>query len=102
MLQIYFSFINVESIRGFTSIFVAIFSSTSCPFGFPDRSKRPHLDILKFIATTLINQYNKVSFVKVDKDGERSRSYEFMNTCHNMNIIVQTTGGDASSINGKS
>ena len=25
-----------------------------------------------------------------------------MKTCHNMNIIVQTTGGDASSINGKS
>ena len=23
-------------------------------------------------------------------------------TCHNMNIIVQTTGGDASSLNGKS
>ena len=25
-----------------------------------------------------------------------------MKTCHNMNIIVQTTGGDAYSINGKS
>ena len=25
-----------------------------------------------------------------------------MNTCHNMNIIVHTTGGDASSLNGKS
>ena len=28
-------------------------------------------------------------------------SVEFIKTCHNMNIIVQTTGGDASSLNGK-
>ena len=25
-----------------------------------------------------------------------------MNTCHNMNIVVQNTGGDASSLNGVS
>ena len=31
-----------------------------------------------------------------------ARSYEFMKTCNNMNIIYQTTGGDISSINGKS
>ena len=28
-------------------------------------------------------------------------SSEFMSTCHNMNIIVQNTGGDESSLNGK-
>ena len=50
----------------------------------------------------LRNQDNKVAFVRVDEDGALARHYEFMNTCHNMNIIVHTTGGDASSLNGKS
>ena len=30
-----------------------------------------------------------------------SRSSEFMNTCHKMNVIVQKTGGDVSLLNGK-
>ena len=96
------AFINVESIRGFTSTFVAICSANSYPFVFPSRSKRPPLDILKFLVTTLRNKDKKVAFIRVDEDGALSRSSEFMKTCHNMNIIVQTTGGDASSLNGKS
>ena len=44
----------------------------------------------------------KVSFVRVDEYRELVRSSEFMKTCHNVNIIFQTTGGDASSLNGKS
>ena len=35
------------------------------------------------------------------EDGALSRSSEFVNTSHNMNIIVQTAGWYASSINGK-
>ena len=72
------------------------------PLGFPSRSKRPSLDILKCLVTTLRNQDKKVAFIRVYKDGTLARSSEFMKTCHNMNIIVQTTGGDASSLNGKS
>ena len=102
MLQMDFAFFNVESIRGFTSTFVAVCSATSYPFGFPSRSKRPPLDILKFLVTTLRNQDKKVAFIRVDEDGALARSSEFMRTCHKMNIIVQTTGGDASSLNGKS
>ena len=101
MLQIDFAFFNVESICGFTSTFVAIFSATSYPFGFPYRSKRPPLDILKFLVTTLRNQDNKVQFIRLDEDGALARTSEFMWTCPNMNIIVQTTDGDASSLNGK-
>ena len=55
MLQMYFSFLNVESIRGFTSPFVAICSVNSHPFGFPSRSNCPPLDIIKFLVTTLSN-----------------------------------------------
>ena len=102
MLLVYFSFFNVESIRGFTLTFVAICSDTSYPFGFPNRSKCLPLDILKFLVTKLRNQDNKVAFVRLDEDGELVRSSSFMKTCHNINIIVQTTSGDASSLNGKS
>ena len=41
MLQMNCVFFNVESIRWFTSTFVAICSATSYPFGFPSISKRP-------------------------------------------------------------
>ena len=102
MLQMDFAFFNVESIRGFTSTFVNICSSTLHPFGFPSRSKRPPLDIPKFLVTKLRNQDKKVAFIRVDEDRAPSRSSEFMRTCHNMNIIVQTTGGYTSSLNGKS
>ena len=97
-----FSFFNVEIFRGFISTFVAICSANSYPFGFLSRGKRPHLDILKLLVTTLSNQDNKVALIIVDEDGALSRSSEFMKTCNNMNIIVQTTGGDASSLNSKS
>ena len=102
MLQMDFAFFNVESIRGFTSTFVAICSATSYPFGFPSRSKRPPLENLKFLVTALRNQDKKVALIRVDEDEALSISSEFMRTYHNMNIIVQNTFGDASSINGKS
>ena len=71
------------------------------PFVFPYRSKRLPLDILIFLVTTLINKYNKVSFIKIDEYGALERSSEFMKTCHNTNIIVQSPGEDASYLIGK-
>ena len=94
------AFFNVESIRRFNSTFVAICSDNSHPFGFPSRSKHPPLDTLKVFVTKLRNQYKKVALIRVDEDGALSISSEFMSTRHNMNIIVQTIGGDASSLNG--
>ena len=101
MFQMYFAFFNVEIIRGFTSTFVAIYSATSLPFGFPSRRKRPPLEILKFILTLLINRDNKVAFIWVHEDGSLSRSSDFIKTCHHMNIIFQTTDGNSSYLNGK-
>ena len=91
-----------ESIHELTSTFVDICSDNSHPFVFPSRSKRPPLDILKFLPATLRNHDKKVPLIIVDKDGALVRSSKFMKTCHNMNIIFQTKGGDASSINCKS
>ena len=101
MFQMDFAFFNVESIRGFTSTFVDICYATSHPSGFLFRRKLLPLYIIKFIVTTLRNQDKKVAFIRVDQDVALSRSYEFIKPCHNMNIIVKTTGGYASSPNGK-
>ena len=80
---------------------MAICSANSYPFEFLSIKKRPHLDIIKFLVTILRNQGNKVSFIRVDEDVALASYSEFLNTCHVMNSIVQTTGGYASSINGK-
>ena len=97
-----FSFLYVESIRGFTSTFVAIYSSNSYYFRFPPKIKLPHLDILKFIVNKFMNQDNKFAFMWVYEDVVLTRYSEFIRICHNKNIIVQTKGGDASSLNSKS
>ena len=78
-----------------------ICSFTSHPFRFPSRRKFPPSDILKFIVTILRNKDKEVSLIWVDEGGVLVRSSEFMKRLKNMNIIVQTTGGDASSLNGK-
>ena len=72
------------------------------PLDFRPEANIHLLKSLKFPVNTLRNQDNKVAFVQVDEDGALARSSEFMKTCHSMNIIVQTTGGDAYSLNGKS
>ena len=95
-------FFNVEIIRGFTSTLVDIYYATSCLFAFTSRSKRPPLDILKFLVTIFNNQDKKVAFIRVDEDVSLEISSEFMSTCPNMNIIVKTTCGDSSYLNGKS
>ena len=101
MLQKDFSFFNVESICGFTSTFVDTCYAHLYLFGFLSISKRQPLDILKFIVTTLSHQDKKFSSIRVDEDRALVIFSEFMNTCHNMNIIVQTTSGYGSFINGK-
>ena len=66
MHQMEFLFSNVERKSGFNSTFVAIFYATSRPFEFPSRRKHPPPKIPKFIVTTLMNKYKKVTFIRVD------------------------------------
>ena len=73
MLQINFSFFNVESIREFNSNFVAIYSATSYTFGFPSIIKRYTLDIIKLLVNILSNQNNKFELMQVDKYGSMAR-----------------------------
>ena len=51
--------------------------------------------------TTLKNTDKQILFVGVDTYYALETSSEFMRKCHTINIIVQTTGGDTSSLNGK-
>ena len=78
MLQMSLEFFNVEIIRGFTSTFVAIYSATSYPFGFPSRRKQPPIEILKLLVTTIRSQYKKVAFIQVDEDVSLAIFYEFI------------------------
>ena len=101
MLQIDFAFSSVESIRRFTSAFVAVCSATSHPFEFPSIKKHLNLDIIELLFNILRNQDKKVAFIRVDEYGALEISSEFMRKYNRMNIIFQTTGADASSLNGK-
>ena len=80
---------------------MAICSDDSYPFVFPPKSKRPPLDILKYIVTKLSNKEKEFAFMLVYEDGALERSSEFMNKFHIINIIVQTTDGDVFYLNGK-
>ena len=102
MFQIGFAFFNVEIIRGFNSNFVAIYSDTSYLFGLPSKSKNPPIEILKIPVTTLRNHNKKVVIIQVDEDRALERSSGFINTCHNMNIMVKSIGGYLFFPNGKS
>ena len=84
MLQIYFACFDVGSIRGLTSTFVAICSSTSYPFVFPSRIKPLSIDTLKLLVTTLRNQDKKVAFIRVDEYGAK------VSPQRNSNIVVPT------------
>ena len=94
VLQTDLPFYNVQSIRLFTSTFVAICSDTSRPFGFLPGIKHPPFDILKLLVTALSNNDKNVVLIRVDEDGALAIYYEFMKTCNNMDVIVQTTGID--------
>ena len=79
-------------------IYVLLINSTLVVH--PEKKALP-LDILKFLVTTLSNQDKKYALTGVGKYGALARSFEFMSKCHNMNIIVQTIVGYASSLNGQ-
>ena len=77
MLHMDFLFFDVEIIHRFTSAFVAICSATSYPFGVTFiRQKCSPLDIIKYIVTTLRNQYKTVILIRVDEYGALTRSSE--------------------------
>ena len=63
MLQIDFTFFNVERIRVFNSNFVAICYDTSYQLGLTYRSNRLPIGTIKFIVTKLRNYDKKFAFI---------------------------------------
>lgn len=95
-----FSFYNVVSIRGFSSVIDIICASTRYSFSFPTRPKRVPLDILKWLFAILNKENKTVRIIRVDEDGALARSREFCKLVQLQNISLQTTGGYMSSLNG--
>ena len=63
-----FTFYNVTSIRGFTSILSVICENTIMLWEFLTASKRAPVHTIRFILTTLENEQRPCKFVRVDED----------------------------------
>ena len=101
MLQMDFAFLNVPSVRGFTSYLSCDCVHTKYSFRFCTRSKRAPIDIIRWIMETLRKQSKSVNFVRFDEGGELARNLEIPKMLtEEFNIIMQTTGGYASHLNG--
>ena len=76
-------------------------STTNHLFSYPIRSKRPPLQLIKtFIQLSHHHEY-KSYILWFDEDGEHSISSDSMQLFIDHEVIVETTGGYAFSINGK-
>ena len=74
MIHMIFALFNVEAILVFNSAFVAICLSTSHPFDSPSIISSTPMENSKLPVTALINQENKVVFVRVDEYVTMARS----------------------------
>jgi len=101
MLQMDFAFFNVQSVRGFTSYMSCDCVLTKYSFRFCTRRKRAPVDIIRWILLTLRKQKKEVNFVRFDEGGELARCEELNKMLLNeFQIVMQTTGGYASHLNG--
>jgi len=101
MLQLDFAFFNQQSIRGFTSYLSCDCVHTKYSFRFCTRSKRAPIDVIRWIIETLRKQNKTVNYVRFDEGGELARNIEIPKMLtEEYQIIMQTTGGYASHLNG--
>jgi hypothetical protein len=101
LLQLDFSFWNVTSICGFSSLLSVIDGKDHMLWVFPTASKGHPLDILDYIFTMLQRDGVTILCVRVDEDGALANSSEFATFLTQCFINMETTGGYASFLNGK-
>jgi hypothetical protein len=101
LLHIDFSFWNLCSIRGFTSLLSAIAGKDRMLWNFPTVSKRIPLSILDYLFTMLDREGVTIENVRVDEDSALANNLEFSDFLIQHKISLQTTGGYASFLNGK-
>ena len=77
LIYIDFVFYPTESVRGYKSVLDIICLSTRYLFIFLGRSKRPLLDIIKYVISILKFKNRIIHRARVDKDRVLVCSYEF-------------------------
>ena len=96
-----FYFYNVTYVRGFTSILTVVCENNIMMWLFPAASKQSHVHIIRFIITTFKNEQHPCKFLRVDEYVDLSNSTDITNLLVDpFKISMETTGGDASCING--
>ena len=96
-----FTFFNKRSIRGFIASLTIIDAASRMTFEFPCRNKRPPIDICSYFFALMKKQDYACVCARMDEGGELAKSEEFILFMRDtLNMAVQTTGGDASSLNG--
>ena len=96
-----FTFFNVESIRGFSSVLVIVEATTRYLWFFPCRHKSAPIDLCLFFFGHLRRQGLPVCDIRTDEDGALIGNTEFCSTMYkSLGIVMQSTGGGASTING--
>ena len=101
LIHMDFDFYNVTYIRGFTSMLTVVCENTRILWVFPTASKKAHVFIIRFILTTLMNEQHQCKLIRADEDSVLANSTDVTNLLvDDFNISMETTGGDASWING--
>ena len=101
LIHMDFDFYNVTSIRGFTSMLPVVFANTRMLWLLPTESKLAPVRIISFILTTLNNEQHIWKRVRVDEYFALEKSTDTTNLIvDDFKISMETTGGDASWING--
>ena len=96
-----YSFVNVVSYRGFTSFLSVVCAKTRKLFAIATRSKRPPLELCRFLYMMFSRMGCQPLEIRVDRGGELAKSSEFVNFWFSKGIVVNDTGGHASYLNGK-
>jgi hypothetical protein len=96
-----FTFYSHLSLRGHNSAFTCVDHTSRYPFAFPTCAKRPPIVIMQFFVGCLRNMGFNPTVFKMDEGGELCKSTEFCKALIDMNLIIQSTGGDNKTSNGR-
>ena len=96
-----FTFLNGTSNKGFTSAFNIIDATQSYTFVLPNRSKCSPVSLLKATISVSRSVRYSCTIIIHDEGINLTKLVDFMITLHDLHMIVETTGGYESTINGK-
>ena len=95
LIHMYFSFWNLTSIHGFTSMLTVVCAKTRMIWLFHTVSKIDPVRIILFVLTTINNEQHPCKCVRVDEYVTFSNWTDVTNfTVYYINILMKTTGGD--------